>query len=353
MIAVGQHISHYEVTSRIGAGGMGEVFRARDLKLKRDVAIKVLPDSLSSDTNRLVRFQREAEALAALNHPNIAAIHGIEESAGSSCLVLELVEGETLAQVLARGPLPIQDAVAVAKQIAEGLEAAHEKGIIHRDLKPSNVMLLPDGKVKVLDFGLAKIFGEPNTAVNISNSPTIVSQVESGEVVGTPGYMSPEQARSKSVDSKTDIWAFGCLLFELISGKRAFDAESSFEITAKVLEGTPNWPALPANIPGRIRQLLTRCLQRDPHRRIQHIGDVRLELEEVMAGSNSETLEPVVSKRSAVYALIGLGLTTLISSILAISLAWDRPRSCRKCRARYRPDGLASTRTRLRPPDAR
>src|SRR5215471_7656173 len=221
----GTRIGSYEVIALLGAGGMGEVYRARDLRLKRDVAIKVLPDLLAGDSERLARFQREAELLATLNHPNIAAVYGLEESEPSRAIVLELVEGETLADQIARGPIPLDESLRVARQIVDALEAAHDRGVVHRDLKPANIKVSPDGKAKVLDFGLAKMLESPAAASSLSMSPTLsVHATYAGVILGTAAYMSPEQARGKMVDRRTDIWSFGCVLFETLSGQRAFDA---------------------------------------------------------------------------------------------------------------------------------
>src|SRR3977135_157489 len=245
--------------------GRGEVYQAHDTKLGRDVAIKVLPEAFAHDPGRLSRFQREAKMLAALNHPNIATIHGLEQSGDTSYLVMELVSGETLQDRVKReGAVPVEEALAIAKQIAEALEAAHEKNIIHRDLKPANVKVTPEGKVKVLDFGLAKAFAGEEPRSDPSNSPTL-SQAATlqGVILGTAAYMSPEQARGKAVDKRTDIWAFGCVLYELLTGKRAFNGEDITEILAAVLEREPDWSATPAQTPARVRRLLPRCLEED------------------------------------------------------------------------------------------
>src|SRR5512143_425395 len=223
---IGTSLSHYRITERLGAGGMGEVYRAEDTSLNRHVAIKVLPDEFSHDPERLARFEREAKVLASLNHPNIAAIHGLEQADGQRFLVLELVEGQTLAHRLLKGPLPVAEALDVCRQVAEGLEAAHEKGVIHRDLKPANIQLTPDGKVKILDFGLARAFHDQPSDMDQTHSPTITeAMTRPGVVLGTAAYMSPEQARGKAVDKRTDIWGFGCVLYECLTGKRAFQGE--------------------------------------------------------------------------------------------------------------------------------
>ena len=240
----------YEITAQIGVGGMGEVYRATDTNLKRAVAIKVLPESMAADTDRLARFQREAEVLASLNHPNIAQLYGLEKSAGITALVMELVEGSTLADRIAQGPIPLEEALPIARQITEALEAAHDQGIIHRDLKPANIKIRPDGTVKVLDFGLAKAF-EPAGAIDASQSPTITSPAMTrlGVILGTAVYMSPEQARGKPVDKRTDIWAFGCVLCEMLTGRAVFAGDTVSDTIAAVLEREPDWSAVPDGTP--------------------------------------------------------------------------------------------------------
>jgi serine/threonine protein kinase len=260
---------------------MGEVYRARDTRLNRDVAIKVLPELFAVDVDRLARFTREAQTLAALNHPNIAAIHGIEEFAGGGALVMELVDGEDLSVMIARGPLPLAEALPIARQIADALEAAHEQGIVHRDLKPANIKVRPDGTVKILDFGLAKA-GDPSTtpSVDAMNSPTLtVRATEMGMIIGTAAYMAPEQARGKVVDRRADIWAFGIVLYEMLTGRRAFDGEEMSDILAAVLTRDPDLSALPAAMPPAVRRLLERSLVKDPRRRLRDIGEARLILE--------------------------------------------------------------------------
>jgi Tol biopolymer transport system component/predicted Ser/Thr protein kinase len=274
----GSRIGPYEIVSPLGAGGMGEVYRARDSKLKRDVAIKVLPADVAGDRERLARFQREAEVLASLNHPHIAHVYGIEENA----LIMELVEGEDLSQRIARGAIPIDEALPIARQIAEALEAAHEAGIVHRDLKPANVKVRPDGTVKVLDFGLAKAL-EPGSGLRapgfgqIADSPTITSPAMTmrGVILGTAAYMAPEQAKGKFVDKRADIWAFGCVLFEMLTGTRAFKGDDVTDIITSVMRDTPDWNAVPAPVRG----LVKRCLEKDPRRRLRDVGDARIELE--------------------------------------------------------------------------
>ena len=281
-LTVGQRLGPYAVVAPIGAGGMGEVWRATDTKLHRDVAIKVLPAEVAGDAARLARFQREAQLLASLNHPNIAAIHGLEEADGKPYLVLELVPGEDLAERLKRGPLPVDEAIEVARQVAEALEEAHERGVVHRDLKPANVKLTPDGKVKVLDFGLAKAWGgEPTSgsAPDLSQSPTLAhTGTAAGMILGTAAYMSPEQARGKTVDKRADVWAFGALLHELLAGRPLFTGETVSDVLAAVLTREPDWAALPAATPASVLRLLRRCLERDPRRRLRDMGEARIAL---------------------------------------------------------------------------
>ncbi len=280
----GNKLGQYHIGEKIGAGGMGEVYRARDERLDRDVAIKVLPLAFANNPERIERFEREARLLASLNHPNIAHIHGFEESDGTRFLVLELVEGETLAERLRRGALPVEDALLVAKQIAEALEYAHEHGILHRDLKPGNLKVTPAGKVKVLDFGLAKVFAADPTPVDLSKSPTAsYGSSAPGVILGTAAYISPEQARGKLLDKRTDIWSFGCVLYETLIGKQAFRGETFSDTIAKILECEPDWQALPAKTPPNLQVLIRRCLQKDVGRRLRDIGDARIEIEEALA----------------------------------------------------------------------
>jgi len=273
-LATGTKLGPYEVVAQIGAGGMGEVYQAHDTKLGRDVAIKVLPDAFAHDPERLSRFQREAKMLAALNHPNIATIYGLEQSGGTSYLVMELVAGETLQELVTRdGPVAVEEALTIAKQIAEALEAAHEKGIIHRDLKPANVKVTPEGKVKVLDFGLAKAFEGDTSTEDMGNSPTLSrAATMQGVILGTAAYMSPEQARGRSVDKRTDIWAFGAVLYELLTSKQAFTGEDVTEILASVVKSEPDWTRLPRTTPPAISVLLHRCLRKDRRQRTSRRG---------------------------------------------------------------------------------
>jgi serine/threonine protein kinase/Tfp pilus assembly protein PilF len=306
-IPSGTKLGPYEVVALIGAGGMGEVYEARDTKLERNVAIKVLRDAFAQDADRLSRFQREAKMLAALNHPNIATIYGLEQSSGTSYLVMELVLGETLAERVQRDRvMPVEEALAIAKQIAEAVEAAHEKGIIHRDLKPPNVKLTPEGKVKLLDFGLAKAFASDG-GLDLSNAPTLTAMgTEEGRILGTPAYMSPEQARGKSVDKRTDVWAFGCVLYILLTGRQAFTGDTLSDMIVSILEREPDWQALPASTPAKIRDLLRRCLQKDPQRRLRDLGDARIEIEEALlppATAEARTKRDTDSGRVAVRSM--------------------------------------------------
>jgi len=260
----GTRIGPYEVKSPLGEGGMGVVFRALDTKLQREVALKLLPDHFAEDPDRLSRFQREAQVLATLNHPNIAQIYGLEESENTRCIVMELVDGETLQERLKRGPAPVDEGLQIAKQICEALEAAHERGIIHTDLKPANIKLTKDGAVKVLDFGLARMREVEGPATNVSNSPTLMTAASMpGMILGTAAYMSPEQACGKVVDRRSDIWSFGAVLYEMLSGKEAFAGESISETLASVIKVDPDWSALPQHTPPSIHTLLRRCLNKD------------------------------------------------------------------------------------------
>jgi Tol biopolymer transport system component len=296
-IPSGTKLASYEIIAAIGAGGMGEVYRAHDTKLGRDVAIKVLPEAFVHDADRLSRFQREAKMLASLNHPNIATIHGLEQSGDMSYLVMELVPGETLQDRVKRdGRVPVEEALAIAKQIAEALEAAHEKGIIHRDLKPANVKLTPEGKIKVLDFGLAKAFAGDATTEDMSNSPTLsMAATMQGVILGTAAYMSPEQARGKLVDKRTDIWAFGCVLYELLTGKAAFHGEDVTDILAAVVRAEPDWQALPAATQLKVRDLLRRCLEKDKKLRLRDAGDAQIEIQEALAAPKDASPTPAAS----------------------------------------------------------
>src|SRR5438105_5009620 len=268
-LTAGTRIGPYQISSQIGEGGMGIVFRAHDTKLGRDVALKLLPDHFADDPDRLARFRREAQLLASLNHPNIAHIYGLEESANTRCIVMEFVEGQTLAERIAHGPVPVDEALHIAKQICEALEAAHEKDVIHRDLKPANVKVPADGKVKVLDFGLAKTMERSQPSAVLSNSPTLASMAatNAGVILGTAAYMSPEQAKGREVDRRTDIFAFGAVLYEMLTGRAAFEGEDLQDILGAVLKSDPDWTRLPTDVPPLIPRLLRLCLQKDAKKR--------------------------------------------------------------------------------------
>ena len=318
-LSSGTKLGQYEIAEAIGAGGMGEVYRARNTKLGREVAIKVLPEAFAQNEERLARFEREARLLASLNHPNIATLYGFEQSDGVRFLVMELADGETLAERLRRGPIPVEDALPIFKQIAEGLEAAHEKGIIHRDLKPANIKVSSEGKVKVLDFGLAKAMSGDPVKSEVSESPTITRDATAtGVILGTAAYMSPEQARGKPIDKRTDIWAFGCCLYEAITGRVAFLGETVSDTLAKVLERQADWGALPEATPGLVRSLLRRCLRKDLSGRLRDMADVRIEIEEALAEPHQVELAvmapvaPLASRRMMLR-----GLAILIAGILA------------------------------------
>ena len=324
----GTRLGPYEILEPIGAGGMGEVYRARDAKLNRDVALKILPDTFATDPDRLARVRREAQVLASLNHPNIGHIYGFEDSGATHALVLELVEGPTLADRIAAGPMPLADALPIARQIADALEAAHEQGIVHRDLKPANVKVRDDGTVKVLDFGLAKAL-DPATGSRpeAMNSPTLTARAtQMGLIIGTAAYMAPEQAKGKSVDKRADIWAFGAVLYEMLSGRRAFEGEDVSDTLAAVLKETPSFDALPPSTPPRLKRLLERCLERDPKQRLRDIGEARLEITKIEAGGpdGSAVAAAVVAAPSpsqptrsllpwVVAAALGIALVTALA----------------------------------------
>src|SRR5262245_53019960 len=319
---IGTKVAHYEITAHLGSGGMGDVYQATDTKLGRSVAIKFLPETFSHDSERVARFQREARVLASLNHPGIAAIYGLEEINGRHLLVMELVPGETLADRIKHGATPIEEALAIAKQIAEALEEAHEKGVVHRDLKPANIKVTPEGKVKVLDFGLAKAYEREQTDASISNSPTIsMAATNAGLILGTAAYMSPEQARGNALDRRTDIWALGCVLYEMLTGKPAFGGDDITEILASVVKSEPVWSRLPASTPGSIRRLLRRCLEKDRKRRLDSAAHARLEIEDGLAAPAGDVLPTNSTPRAsssrvawmvaaaAMLLAAGLGLT--------------------------------------------
>jgi eukaryotic-like serine/threonine-protein kinase len=311
----GQNLGHFVILSIIGRGGMGEVFRARDARLGRDVAIKILSEEFALEPDGLPRLHREARTLATLAHPGIAAIHGLDEQEGQRFLVLEYVPGDTLAELLARGPLPIHRALDIARQIALGLGAAHDKGIIHRDLKPANIKVGPDGRVKILDFGIAKTVAADIVRGDREATVTIQS-TDAGMVIGTAAYMSPEQARGKEVDRRSDIWAFGCLLYESLTGRRAFSGETVTDIIAAVLAREPDWGALPAATPGRIRGLLRHCLERDRDRRLHHIADARIEIEDAIH-SPADAEAPRQRRRWSAFVGFCMGLAA--AALLAMS----------------------------------
>ena len=314
MLQSGSRVGSYEIIAPIGAGGMGEVYRARDPKLKRDVAIKVLPGEWARDPERLARAQREAEVLASLNHPHIAQIYGHQEVAGSPCLVLEFVDGETLQERLKRGPLPLPEALEIAAQIADALDAAHERGIVHRDLKPANIKITPQGQVKVLDFGLAKT-SEVMPVEELSHSPTLAgSATGAGVILGTSAYMSPEQAKGRSSDSRSDIWAFGVVLYEMLSGKPPFEGESVVEILGGVLRAEPDWTALPPYTRRIVRSLLRRCLQKDRAQRLRNIADARFQLEEALTepAAGTTVTAPIRRSRERMWMAAAVIAATLV-----------------------------------------
>jgi serine/threonine protein kinase/Tol biopolymer transport system component len=319
-LQAGSRIGNYHVLAPLGAGGMGEVYRARDTKLGRDVALKVVSSQFTADPNRLTRFQREARVLAALNHPNVGQIYGLEESGSVPCLVLELVEGDTLSERLKRGPIPFEEALEISRQIAEGLEAAHERGILHRDLKPANVKLTPDGKVKVLDFGLAKVFepGQPET--DASQSPTLLSAATQPNVLlGTLAYMSPERVRGKEADERSDVWSFGCIFYELLTGKLVFSGDSVADTIGAITKSDPDWSALPSSAFPHIHRLLRRCLEKDRTRRWRHIADVGIEIED-SRNASVKTGAHAVPERKPSWKWLVAGITAgLIVGAVAVS----------------------------------
>ncbi len=317
----GARIGPYEVVALLGAGGMGEVYRARDTSLDRDVALKILPESFASDPDRLMRFEREAKTLASLNHPNIAAIYGIEDRA----LVMELVDGEDLSAHIARGPMPLADALPIARQIADALEAAHEAGIVHRDLKPANVKVRADGTVKVLDFGLAKAMDPAGaSSTGIANSPTLTARAtQVGMIIGTAAYMAPEQAKGKAVDKRADIWAFGVVLYEMLTGERAFKGDDISEVLATVLKTEPDWHALPAGTPASVRRLLRRCLEKDPRKRLSAVGDARLELDETEPAMTAADAPATPARRSIGLAFAAGMVAVAILATIGLTRVWS------------------------------
>jgi serine/threonine protein kinase/Tol biopolymer transport system component len=317
-LTIGTRLGSHEITALLGKGGMGEVYRARDLKLKREVAIKILPEEFSRDADRVSRFQREAEVLASLNHSNIAAIHDFEETNGTRYLVLELVEGETLADRIARGPVPLEEALIIAKQICDALEAAHGNGIVHRDLKPANIKVKPNGDVKVLDFGLARVREYENNKVGLSNSPTLMSASMPGMIMGTAAYMSPEQAKGKEADRVSDVWAFGCVLYEMLTGRAVFEGETTSEIFAGVLKGEPDWNCLPVETPPAIRRLLRRCLQKNRMQRFHDMADARIEIEEADTEPAAQSVTAPSTRRRDRMGWIVAALSLIGMAVLAI-----------------------------------
>ena len=322
---IGQTHLHYAIESLLGAGGMGEVYRARDTRLERSVAIKVLPAAFAQDPERIGRFQREAKVLAALNHPNIAALYGMEESGGAHFLVMELVEGETLAERIARGPIPPAEALRIAVQIAEACEVAHEKGIIHRDLKPANVKITPEGKVKVLDFGLAKALEGTPSSVILANSPTIsLAATNAGVILGTTAYMSPEQAKGFEASTRSDIFSFGCVVYEMHTGSQPFRGDTVAEILAHVIARDPDLTALPINLNPRVAELLRRCLEKDPKRRWHAVADTRVEIEEILADPRGVVLEAhLIARRKPLWKrAIPIVAGLLFGGVIAGGAAW-------------------------------
>jgi len=318
---IGKTLSHYKVIEKIGQGGMGEVYRAEDTNLSREVAIKVLPEQFTQDPQRLARFEREAKLLASLNHPNIAAVYSFEHSDEIHFLVLELVEGETLQERVAKGPVPVEEALEVCRQIAEGVEAAHEKGVIHRDLKPANVKVTPEGKVKILDFGLAKAFEAEPPVTDISQSPTLTEEMtRAGVILGTAAYMSPEQAKGEAVDKRADIFAFGCVLYELLTGKRTFGGKTVTDTLAKVLEGVPDWKAVSSDTPSKILDLLQRCLEKDSDERLPHIAEARIQLKKALKEPASPT--DVASAVLPVQERWALEVALVLGAIVAGLAVW-------------------------------
>ena len=326
MPEIGQSLSHYSITEKIGKGGMGEVYRAKDQVLGRDVAIKVLPEEFAKDADRVARFQREAKLLASLNHPNIAAIYGLEESGKANFLVMELVEGNTLADQIKRGPILVEESLKLALQISEALEAAHEKGVIHRDLKPANIKVTPDGKVKVLDFGLAKAFAGDQEQVNLSNSPTLSDMATMrGVILGTAAYMSPEQARGESVDRKSDIWAFGCVLFEMLTGRPTFEGRTVSDVLASVIKSEPGWNRLPPNLHPRIRLMLERCLEKESRNRCGGIGEARADIQKALADPSGVLVQPigaVAPRRKLRTMLPWIAAALLLGLVIAGAAVW-------------------------------
>jgi len=319
---IGTRLAHFDIIRHLGKGGMGEVYQAVDSDLGRSVAIKLLPEIFTGDSARVSRFQQEARVLALLNHPNIAGIHGIEAFGKRKFLVLEFVGGETLAERINRGPIPLGEALVIAKGISEGLEVSHDKGIIHRDLKPANIKITPEGVVKILDFGLAKTYEAGTTNAALSDLPTISMAVtQAGMIVGTAAYMAPEQAKAKSADSRADIWAFGCVLYEMLTGKKVFGGDTLTDILAAVIHLEPDWSCLPAATPPSVRDLLRRCLQKDARRRLQSMGDARIALDEILSGDAPSGATPQKTQRWKVRMALGVG--GIVIAVAAGLVTWN------------------------------
>ena len=326
----GTSLGPYSVTAKIGEGGMGEVYQARDTKLDRDVALKVLPEAFTSDPDRLARFEREAKVLASLNHPNIGSIYGLEEAEGVKALVLELIEGPTLAGRIKQGAIPIDEALPIAKQIAEALEAAHEQGVIHRDLKPANIKVKDDGTVKVLDFGLAKAFQPDASDPNLSMSPTIsltAAATQMGMVIGTAAYMSPEQAKGKVVDKRADVWAFGAVFYEMLTGAKPFVGDDVSDTLALVLKFEPEWESLPADVPARVRQLIQTCLEKNPRQRVHDVADVRLAMEGAFETTVGTAPSPIAAQELHIWQQPGAIAVTVLAAVVLTGLTvWNLTR---------------------------
>ena len=331
-LSAGARVGPYEVVALLGVGGMGEVYRARDTKLNREVAIKVLLAAVANDAERLARFSREAQVLASLNHPNIAQIHGLEDAGGVRALVMELVEGPTLADRIAQGAIPLDEALPIARQIAEALEAAHDLGIIHRDLKPANIKIRADGTVKVLDFGLAKAL-DPAGSARAATLPILrrcrCRRTAAGVILGTAAYMAPEQARGKAVDRRADIWAFGCVLYEMLTGKRPFLGDDVTDTIVAVVSKEPDWNAL-AGAASDVRPLLMRCLKKDRRQRLQAIGDARIQIEELISGTADEAMATrataaMPSRRAAPGVIAALAVGAALAALATWALTRPMP----------------------------
>jgi Tol biopolymer transport system component len=326
---IGTNLAHYRITSHLGTGGMGEVYQATDSRLGRNVAIKLLPEALNHDSDRAARFEREAQVLAALNHPNIASIYGVEESTGRKFLILEFVDGETLAAKIRRGPIPVVEAIGIAIQITQAMEAAHEKGIVHRDLKPANIKITSEGNVKVLDFGLAKAFESESATSSLSDSPTLsMTATRQGVILGTAAYMSPEQAKARAVDRRADIFAFGAVLYEMLTGRPAFEGEDTTDILSSILKTEPDWSRLPADVPPAIRGLLKLCLQKDPRKRRQTATDVKIDIEHALSQPAIAAIAAAPMRKSherAAFITAGVALIAVAGLLTAAYFAPSPP----------------------------